>query len=181
MPLDHGKASQVLRTIGRELALMPWEIMVNVIAPSHVVPTFVRTVIYRLMGLDVSWGAQVKPEVTIRDRALKIGPGTTINLDCYFDNRVSIVVGRSCGIGPGVRFITSGHELTNPLIRAGEGTLKEIVIGDGSWIGSGATILGGVSVGPGCVIAAGAVVVSDCEANALYGGVPARYLKRLSD
>ena len=43
----------------------------------------------------------------------------------------------------------------------------------------GRTILSGVTVGAGAVIAAGAVVTADCEPDALYGGIPAKLLRRL--
>jgi maltose O-acetyltransferase len=57
--------------------------------------------------------------------------------------------------------------------------MKSVFIGNGVWVGVNATILPGITIGDGCVIAAGAVVTSDCEPNCLYGGVPAKIIKRL--
>lgn len=54
---------------------------------------------------------------------------------------------------------------------------QTIRIDDGVWIGSRATILGGVHVGEYAVIAAGSVVTKDVPAYALVGGVPARLIK----
>lgn len=96
-----------------------------------------------------------------------------------FDNRVNVDIGDRCGIGLGVQFVTSSHELDDPAVRAGRGTLAPISVGNGVWIGSGAVILQGVSIGDGCVIAAGAIVRGDCEPHCLYGGVPARRIKQL--
>jgi acetyltransferase-like isoleucine patch superfamily enzyme len=47
-------------------------------------------------------------------------------------------------------------------------------VGDGTWVGARAIVLPGVTIADGCVVAAGAVVREDCEADALYAGVPAR-------
>jgi maltose O-acetyltransferase len=78
-----------------------------------------------------------------------------------------------------VLFCSSTHKVGNASQRAGADDNKGITIDDGCWIGARATILPGVHVYSGCVIAAGAVVVSDCEKNGLYAGVPARRVKEL--
>jgi acetyltransferase-like isoleucine patch superfamily enzyme len=54
-----------------------------------------------------------------------------------------------------------------------------IVIEDGVWVGSRATVLAGVTVGRGCTIAAGAVVREDCAPNGFYAGIPARRVRDL--
>ena len=62
--------------------------------------------------------------------------------------------------------------------RAGQPTVAPIVVGDGCWIGTRATLLPGVTVAPGCIVAAGAVLTRDTRPNGLYGGVPAVLLQR---
>ena len=54
-----------------------------------------------------------------------------------------------------------------------------ITIGAGAWLGAGVTVLGGVTVGAGSVIAAGALVSGDTQPDGVYGGVPARLIRRL--
>lgn len=55
----------------------------------------------------------------------------------------------------------------------------EIIIGDDAWIGPKVMILKGVKIGSGAVIAAGSVVTSDVPAFSLYGGIPAKEIKKL--
>lgn len=55
-----------------------------------------------------------------------------------------------------------------------------IIIGNNVWIGDKVTITKGVTIGNNVVIAANSVVTKDIPSNAVYGGVPARIIKKLS-
>ncbi|TSA44991.1 hypothetical protein D4R51_02660 [bacterium] len=55
--------------------------------------------------------------------------------------------------------------------------IKKITVGNDVYMGYGVTILGGVKVGDGAIIAAGSVVTKDVEPHAIYGGVPAKFIK----
>ena len=89
-------------------------------------------------------------------------------------------------IGSGVLFadhislIANEHvyEDTTSPIMSQECTSLPIVIGDGSWIGINATILGGTEIGKNSVVAAGAVVKGKFPDYCVVGGVPARVIKR---
>jgi serine O-acetyltransferase len=59
-----------------------------------------------------------------------------------------------------------------------EGNFVGPTIGDGVFIGAGASVLGPIHVGDRARIAAGAVVVSDVPAGATVAGVPARVVER---
>lgn len=54
----------------------------------------------------------------------------------------------------------------------------DTVIADGVWIGLRALIMPGVKIGEGAVVAAGAVVCKDLEPYTIYGGNPAREIKK---
>ncbi|HXS48042.1 MAG TPA: acyltransferase [Solirubrobacterales bacterium] len=96
-----------------------------------------------------------------------------------FDNSGSIEIGERVMVGMEVMFATSTHVLGSSEQRALEVTSAPIVVGDGCWIGSRATVLSGVTIGEGCVVGAGSLVREDCEPNSLYAGVPARRIKAL--
>lgn len=92
---------------------------------------------------------------------------------------VDVTIGLNVDIGPNVLIVTGKHELWGLENKAaGKSYSEPIVIKDGVWIGASSTILGGVTVKENTMIAAGAVVVKSTEANSVYGGVPARQIKK---
>lgn len=169
---------QLVRDPGEPRSLL-WAFAVNSLAASFIVPSRVRTLMLRAMGINISARALVRPQVVIRCSELSIGPRSTINYGCVFDNRAGVDIGAAVGVGIGVRFITTDHDVTDPERRAGTGKLAKVVIEDGVYIGSGAIILPGITVHRGAVVAAGAVVTRDCEADTVYAGIPARRVKDL--
>ncbi|AXJ11962.1 acetyltransferase [Arthrobacter sp. PM3] len=108
-----------------------------------------------------------------------IGAGCLINIGGFV--RANVTIGDSVLVGPFTRFMSDTHELGGPTKRAMKPIWPPIVVGDGTWIGSGVTILGDVTIGTGCVIAAGAVVTKDVPDNTIVGGVPARIIRQMSD
>ena len=90
-----------------------------------------------------------------------------------------IKIGNNCDISSNVSLIGGSHEIGSPKRRAGTGISKDIYIGDGVWIGYGSTILGGVNIGNGSIIAAGSVVNKNVPENTIFGGVPAKEIRRI--
>ena len=60
-------------------------------------------------------------------------------------------------------------------------TIHGAKIENGALIGMGAVVLDGAAVGEGAIVAAGSVVLSNTiiEPGALYGGAPARFIKKV--
>lgn len=146
---------------------------VNTLINGPVVPRSLRWRLLRTWGITIPQWVSVAPGCWFGGNEITIGPATTVNYGCVFDNSAPIELGRACDVGHHVTFITSTHELGSRERRAGPPVGRPIVVGDGSWIGARVTVLPGVTIGAGCVIAAGAVVVSDCAPHGLYAGVPA--------
>lgn len=93
-----------------------------------------------------------------------------------------ITIGKHTFFGHDVMILTGGHDITKfGLDRKLSAKCKEIVIGEGVWIGSRAIVLAGVTIGDNAVIAAGAVVTKDVPPYAVVGGVPARIIKFLKE
>lgn len=107
-----------------------------------------------------------------------IGSGTWIGQQCFFHSAGGIEIGCDVGIGPGVKILTSSHQLDNielPVLHSPV-RFAPVVIREKSDIGVGAIILPGVTVGIGAQIGAGAVVTNSVDNYAVVAGVPARVL-----
>ncbi|WP_372765761.1 acyltransferase [Pseudoalteromonas sp.] len=77
-----------------------------------------------------------------------------------------------------------GHPLNSAERAKGKPDLPEqvgdIIIKQGAWIGTGATVLAGVTIGKGAIVAANAVVTKDVPDFTLVAGNPARIIKQVS-
>jgi maltose O-acetyltransferase len=156
----------------------------NTVVGNPLFSTRARVRLMRLTGIRVGSCGGVWPHVRfVGGQNVTFGEGVFVNSGVTFDARAHIDLGANVAIGPGAQFITSTHSLGSAKHRAGYGTplFAPIVVGEGSWIGAGAIVLGGVTIGPGCVIGAGAVVTRDCAPNGLYVGVPAHRQRDLPD
>lgn len=94
----------------------------------------------------------------------------------------TVIIGSNVDIAPEVAILTGSHKIAiteNFVRRAGEGIKYQIKISDGCWIGARSTIMGNTVVGRGAVIAAGALVNKNVESDTLYGGVPAKIIRKL--
>jgi len=54
-----------------------------------------------------------------------------------------------------------------------------VVIKNGAWLGAGVIVLKGVNIGERSVVAAGAVVTKNIPSGELWGGNPARFIRKL--
>ena len=118
------------------------------------------------------------PFYTNFGRHIKIGKNVFINHACSFLDLGGITIEDDVQIGPRVNLVTENHPL-DPSDRKSL-DLKSILVKRNAWIGSGATILPGVTIGENAVVAAGAVVNKDVPANSVVGGVPAKLIKILT-
>jgi acetyltransferase-like isoleucine patch superfamily enzyme len=112
--------------------------------------------------------------------SLEIGDNVGISENTVLFVRGEISIGDDTIIGPGVTIIAENHLRSDPEvpIRLQGTSRRGISIGRNVWVGAGALILDGVVIGDNATIAAGAVVNKDVPPNSVFGGVPARDLKR---
>ncbi len=144
-----------------------------------------RTALYRLGGVRIGRGTSFYGPATIWaglcrfPERLTIGTNCRINSPLYAELDAPISIGDSVAIGWDVRLITSNHALGGAENRAGPNLASPVSIGDGCWIGAGATLLPGVTIGRGSIVAAGSVVAGSCGPGTLLAGNPARPIRKL--
>ena len=107
-----------------------------------------------------------------------------------FNNKSHLRIGNFVSIAQNVVFMLDVEHFTNHIstfpfrVKVLESVKDEahskgdIVIGDDVWIGYGATVMSGVHVGQGAVIATGAVVTKNIPPFEVWGGVPAKFIKK---
>lgn len=159
-----------------------WDIVVNGILKSRTVGCIVRGFVLNLVGCKIDNHSAIHSGCHISGNKLELQKGSYINRNCVLDcKNASIVIGENVGIGFACNFFTTNHDYSNPLKRTGIVCAEDIEVGSGSWIGGSTTICPGVKIGKGCVIAAGSVVVKNCEVNCVYGGNPAKLIRKCEE
>lgn len=113
---------------------------------------------------------------------ITIGNDCSMNHGAYVNAFNSIKIGNDVTISAGVKIISTGIDVESWANGKKQHLTEKqnIKIGNHTWIGAGAQILGGVSInGEYVVIAAGAVVVDDINENrCIVAGIPAKIIKR---
>jgi acetyltransferase-like isoleucine patch superfamily enzyme len=119
------------------------------------------------------WGdasrLSVAPDVLLNDALLNCASGT-------------ITIARGVVIGHGVSLLTGTHDhrlFGSARQRTVPDAGRDIVIGEGAWLASNATLLGPCRVGEHAVVAAGAMVVHDVPPYSVAGGIPAHVFYEL--
>jgi hypothetical protein len=93
----------------------------------------------------------------------------------------SVSIGKDVNLGAGCKIMdTDFHPLDlDERIRNVNIPHRPVRIEDGAFIGTNAIILKGVTVGAESVIAAGAIVTKSVPPGEIWGGNPARFIKKL--
>ena len=152
---------------------------------------------YKRISADVKLGRDVRIHAFVNLYGCEIGDETKIGT--FVEIQKGARIGDRCKIGShsficeGVTIESAvfvGHSVTfindrYPRATSATGHLQteadwycqSTVIKRGASIGSGATLLGGITVGENAIVGAGSVVTKDVPPNAIVAGNPARILK----
>jgi acetyltransferase-like isoleucine patch superfamily enzyme len=111
---------------------------------------------------------------------MKIGHNVSIHPMCYLDATGGLDIGNDVSIAHASSIMTTNHtwDQSSVPIKYNPETFAKVTIADDVWIGSGVRVLAGVMIATRCVIAAGAVLNKDTESFSVYGGVPAKFIKK---
>ncbi len=153
---------------------------------------------YLCIAPDVRMGTNVKLSkfinlygCTIGDNVkigafVEIQKNATVGNNCKISSHTFICEGvhieDNCFIGHGVTFINDAYPRSTTdgqLQTEADWKVVPTLVRKGASVGSGATILCGVTVGENAMVGAGAVVTKDVPADAVVAGSPARLLRFL--
>jgi len=107
---------------------------------------------------------------------IDLADGANLGFNCEIFSASRVRVGRDTLIAAFVYLVGGDHEAgdrSRPVIEQGRRSVG-IDLGDGAWVGAGATILDGVTLGDRAVVGAGAVVRDAVPAGVTVVGIPAR-------
>ena len=134
-----------------------------------------------VIGPGVSLSAGMSPDQPLlSDRIVVVGDRCVIGRGSSITGHLQIEIGNDVFFGPNVYVTDQNHSASDPELPIGHQIAPErsVRIGDGSWIGTNAVILPGVTVGERAIVGAGAVVTRDVPDGAVAVGSPARLIER---
>ncbi|MBL7889947.1 MAG: CatB-related O-acetyltransferase [Bacteroidia bacterium] len=116
----------------------------------------------------------------------------------YQESGASLVIGKFCSFADNTTILLGGNHRTDwvstypfreifvqepslNIINGHPSTNGDVVIQNDVWIGRNATILSGVKIGNGAVIGTGALVTKDIGPYEIWGGNPAKLIRKRFD
>ena len=124
-------------------------------------PGSLRCILLRLAGINVGKNTHIGGRNifdSIRPDLINIGDDTTISVQC----------------------VIVSHFVKQKINRR-EWSFGEVNIGRNVYLGANVIICQPVSIGDNSAVAAGAVVTKDIPDGEMWGGVPARFIKKIED
>ncbi|MBY5945530.1 sugar O-acetyltransferase [Photobacterium rosenbergii] len=114
-------------------------------------------------------------------KTIFIGEKTFLNMNVTMLDGAKITIGNNVLIGPNTQFYCASHSLNYLERRKWATTCQPITVEDDVWIGGNVVINQGVTIGARSVIAANSVVNADVPPDSLFGGTPAKLIRRIHE
>jgi len=138
-----------------------------------------------IRGNNISFGKDMYHSIELRvggggiyhpNANLTIGDRCTIHNN-FINICEEVVIGNDVGLSGEVQIITHGYWLS--VLEGYPARFAGVTIHDGVIVGVRSIILMGATIGKNAVIGANSVVTKDVEENCIYGGNPARLIRRV--
>lgn len=153
------------------LVQLLWAAVSELVVQKIWCPSRLRVKILRAFGAEIGSGVLIRHDVRIHwPWKLSIGNDVWIGVSAWLLNLEPISIGSDVCISQGVMLCTGSHQMRS---RSFEFDNAPVVIHNGVWIGTRATVLRGVTIGSNAVVGATALVTkslgADCVALAPRG------------
>lgn len=157
---------------------------------------FIGNIRASLMGVRIGSGARISPKASVRNAYFignaTIGSSVILGEGSYINSGEIMTgnIGKYCSLAYNVTIGPTEHDpelsITSPSLAKKRGLSSKVVekakvppiIEDEVWIGANVVVLKGVRIGSGSIIAAGAVVTKNIPPMEIWGGVPAKFIKK---
>lgn len=137
----------------------------------------IRRMLYILAGMKIGKGSRIlQRTIVVSPNHISIGDRTYINENCFLDGRDGILIGDDVTIAIYSKLITGGHDIDDD-----DFSYKglPITIDDHCAVFADSVVLGGAVLQKGCIVSAKSLVRKGCyKNNSVYGGVPARFIRK---
>lgn len=142
---------------------------------------FIRYVCVKNLAEECGDNIAIFPSVYLNGiENLKLGSNISIHPMCYIDSTGGIEIMSNVSIAHSTTILSSEHIHSDLEINIKDQGLrfKKTIICENVWIGCGCRILAGTKIEKGSILAAGAVLTKNLESNSIYGGTPAKLIRR---
>ncbi len=134
-----------------------------------------------MLGPNITLSAGIVPgQQMVSDPVVRIGDRCLIGKGSGIVGHLSIDIGDDVWTGHFVYITDQNHGYEDPSLPISRQSQpeREVVIGDGSWLGHGTVVLPGARIGRHVAVAAGSVVTGDLPDLCVAAGSPARPIRR---
>lgn len=112
---------------------------------------------------------------------LVIGNNCHIGKGCFFDLKDKIEIGNNVVISMQCTFLTHIDMSKSPMSGLYPAASSPVKIKDNSYIGARTTLMKNVIIAKNVIVATGSLVNRDIENKCVVGGVPAKFIKKISN
>lgn len=140
-----------------------------------------RYALLKTLAKSVGENVSIFPDVYLKNvQNLEIGNDVSFQPMVYIEAYGGVSIGNDVSFAEGASVFSVSHSFNDNEIAIKNQPLipMPIAVSNNVWVGSKATILGGVNIEEGTIVAAGAVVNKSTEKYVTVGGVPARIIKK---
>lgn len=154
--------------------------LIDFFLPDFTILTPLRTILWRGIFKIGKRSRLCKGQRFTKTKSIKIGDNCFINKKNLFSCEGGIKIGNHCLVGFENKFITVTHPECNTKKNEPGSSIsfEPINIGNNVWITSNCVILPGTTIEDNVILAAGAIATGKLEKGWLYGGVPAKKIRK---
>lgn len=149
--------------------------------PRYKFLNYLKGLLLKSMGAKIGKRVVFYPGIWITPaRNLILGDDVDLAKDVILTTRGGVTIGDRVLVGYRTQILSTDHTVpdrNDKIFHAGHNE-KPVIIENDVWIGANCIITSGVTISEGSVIAAGCVVTKNIPPFSIYGGVPAKLIRK---